>query len=218
MYFFVVLILRSMGKRQIGELEPSEFVVTIMVSELASMPIQETEEPLLTSILSIIMIVVLEITVSFIAYKNVKARKILYGKPSMLFEKGKINQNEMEKQRFNMNDLMEVVRNNGAATLDDVEYVIVETNGNVSVLLKPEKQPLTPSDVGIKPSPSELSYIIIDNGNISFENLKKLGYNNDWLKKQLEKEKINSPQNIFYMGADKNGNTFTVKADADLSN
>jgi len=213
MYFFVVLILRSMGKRQIGELEPSEFVVTIMVSELASIPIQETTEPLATSLLSITMIVILEIIVSFTAYKSVKARKLLYGKPSMLFENGKINQQEMERQRFNMNDLMEVVRNNGATGLDEVEYVIVETNGNVSVLLKPEKQPLTPADIGIKASATNLSYMIIDSGNISFENLKKLGFNNAWLQKELKKERIKSPKEIFYMGADRDGNTFIVKCE-----
>ncbi len=215
MYFFVVVTLRSMGKRQIGELEPSEFVVTIMISELASLPIQETSLPLLTSILAILMLVILEIIVSFTAYKSVKARKLLYGKPSMLFENGKINQKEMEKQRFNMNDLMEVIRNNGASGLDEVEYVIVETNGNVSVLLKSNEQPLKPSDIGLKTSKTEISYIIIDNGNISFENLKKLGYNSDWLRKQLKHEKIKSPNDVFYMGADRQGNTFIVKCEED---
>lgn len=215
MYFFAIFILRSMGKRQIGELEPSEFVVTIMISELASLPIQETTQPLSTSIIAILMLVILEIIVSFTAYKNVKARKLLYGKPSMLFENGKINQKEMEKQRFNMNDLMEVIRNNGACGLDEVEYVIVETNGNVSVMLKAEEQPLKPSDVGLKLPKTELSYMIIDNGNISFENLKKLGYNDDWLRKQLKTENIKSPKDIFYMGADRSGNVFVVKCEED---
>lgn len=215
MYFFVVITLRSMGKRQIGELEPSEFVVTIMISELASMPIQERSQPLLTSILAILMLVILEIIVSFTAYKSVKARKILYGKPSMLFENGKINQKEMEKQRFNMNDLIEVVRNNGASRLDEVEYVIVETNGNVSVLLKSDQQPLKPGDIGIKPPKTEISYMIIDNGTINFENLKGLGYNSDWLKKQLANENIKSPKDVFYFGADRQGNTFLVKNEED---
>lgn len=210
MYFFVVLALRIMGKRQIGELEPSELVVTIMISELASLPIQEPGQPLMTSIVGIILLLVLEVVISFSAYKNMRLRKFFYGTPSMFFKKGKIDQKEMENQRFNLNDLLAEVRNNGAADLSEVDYVLMETNGNVSVILNAENRPLTPKDMNLNPAPPEISYVVIDNGRVNAANLKLLGYNGEWLRTQLENYKVKSPADVFYMGADAAGNVFLI--------
>lgn len=199
MYIFVVFILRIMGKRQIGELEASELVVTIIISEIAALPITNIGVPLSGCILAILVLLILEIFLSQSAYKSVSVRTVLYGKPSTLFKKGKINQEEMKKQRFNVADLMEEIRNSGAISLSQVDYVVMETNGKVSVILNAESSPLTPADVNIKPSPVYMNYVLIDNGNLITPNMKRLGLNDEWLKRQLKKNKIDSVKEVFYL-------------------
>ena len=179
MYFFVVLTLRLMGKRQIGELEASELVVTIIISEIAAMPITNLGVPLIGSILAILILLVLEICLSYAAYRNLNIRTFLYGRPSMFYQKGRLNQGEMQKQRFNLGDLMEELRNSGAVSLDQVDYVLMETNGKVSVIMKAEESPLTPKDVNLKTDTVRMSYVIIDNGNVVVPNMKRLGLRDD---------------------------------------
>ncbi len=210
-YFFVVLVLRLMGKRQIGELEPSELVVTIMISEVAAMPITDVGAPLLVSLLAILILVMLEIFLSYFAYRSTKIRTIFYGRPSMFYENGRLNQQEMRRQRFNVADLMEELRNNGAINLNQVEYVLMETNGKVSVLLKSENSPVTPADLQIKTQPARMSYVLIDNGNLIRGNLKRLGLNDIWLDKLLKKNKLKKPKDVFYLSVEKDtGNTVLI--------
>ncbi|MBQ2932273.1 MAG: DUF421 domain-containing protein [Clostridia bacterium] len=210
MYFFVVLTLRLQGKRQIGELEASELVVTIVISEVAALPIQDTSQPLINSLVSIFLLVILEVLISFGAYKSFALRKIFFGTPSVFYEKGKINESEMEKHRFNLHDLMECVRNTGATNLSEVDFVIMETNGNVSVIPTPQKRSLTPEDVGISPSASALSYVIVDNGCINSHNLKTLGFDENWLRKQLSLKKVSGLADIFCMTATKDGDVIII--------
>ncbi len=210
MYFFVVLTLRLLGKRQIGELEPSELVVTIVISEVAAMPIQDTSESLVSSLVVIFLLLILEVLLSFGAYKSFAARKLFYGTPSVFYEKGIINQKEMKKQRFNLNDLMECVRNTGATSLSEVDFVIMETNGNVSVIPKTEHRPVELSDIGLTAAPAQISYIIIDNGTINQNNLKRLGFNETWLAKQLKTKKIPDASEVFCMTADKSGEVVII--------
>ncbi len=205
MYFFVVLMLRLLGKRQIGELEPSELVVTIVISEVAALPIQDVSQPLSNSLVAIFLLLILEVVLSFSAYKSFWARKFFYGTPSVFYEKGKINQREMKKQRFNLNDLMECVRNTGLTSLADVDFVIMETNGNVSVVPTQQKE-----ESQSTPSSPYISYIIIDNGHINENNLNRLGFDENWLLTQLKKRKYNSPHEIFCMTADMQKNTVII--------
>ena len=202
-YFFVVLVLRMMGKRQIGELEPSELVVTIMISEVAALPITDVGKPLLVSLLAILVLVILEIFLSYFAYRSTKIRSIFYGRPSMFFENGKLHQKEMRRQRFNVADLMEEIRNNGAVSLNEVEYVLMETNGKVSVILKSENSPVTLGDLNIRTEPVRMSYVLIDNGNLISGNLKRLGLNDIWLKKILRENKLNRVKDVFYLSVEK---------------
>ena len=210
MYFFVVLTLRMLGKRQISELEPSELVVTIVISEVAALPIQDVSAPLINSLLAIFLLVILEIIISFAAYKNLKARKLFFGTPSVFYEKGKINQKEMEKQRFNLNDLMECVRNTGATSLSEVDFVIMETNGNVSVIPNAKNRTVNTSDMNLNPEPTFLSYVIVDNGNLNKNNLKRLSFDENWLEKQLKKQKISSLNEVFCMTATQNGDVVII--------
>lgn len=214
MYFFMILSLRMLGKRQIGELEPSELVVTIVISEVAALPIQDTSQPIINSLIAISLLLILEVLLSFGAYKNFTVRKIFFGTPSVFYEKGAINQREMSKQRFNLNDLMETVRNTGATSLSEVDYVIMETNGNVSVIPKPEYSPVTPMNLEIKStSPNFISYVIIDNGHINKNNLNRLGFNEEWLKKQLKNHKVSKAAEVFCMTADKQGEVVIIPTD-----
>lgn len=199
MYVFVVFILRIMGKRQIGELEASELVVTIIISEIAALPITNIGVPLSGCILAILILLIMEIFLSQAAYKSVSVRTVLYGKPSTLFKKGRINQSEMEKQRFNVADLMEEIRNSGAISLNQIDYVVMETNGKVSVILNAENSPVTPSDMNLKPSTVYMNYVIIDNGNLIKTNMERLGLNDEWLNEQLKKSKIGHIREVFYL-------------------
>lgn len=210
MYTFVVVTLRAMGKRQIGELEPSELVVTIIISDIAAAPINDLNQPLISNVLSILILFILEVSLSYLAYRNLKIRTLIYGKPSTFFSKGKINQTEMERQRFSIGDLMEEVRNSGASSLKEVSYVIMETNGNVSVIPNAKDRPLTPRDIGLDVEPTVISYIIIDNGNVLKSNLVRLGFDENWLKKQLKKHNVKRAGQVFYMGVDETGEVVFV--------
>ncbi|MBQ9737003.1 MAG: DUF421 domain-containing protein [Clostridia bacterium] len=202
-----------LGKRQIGELEPSELVVTIVISEVAALPIQDVSQPLISSLIAIFLLVVLEVIVSFSAYKSFKVRRILFGTPSVFYEKGKINQREMEKQRFNLNDLMECVRNTGATSLSEVDFVLMETNGNVSVIPNAQNRSVNISDLNLKSSPTLLSYVIVDNGHINHNNLKRLGFDENWLQKQLELQDIKDSDSVFCMTATQDGETVIIPCD-----
>lgn len=211
MYVLVVFCLRVMGKRQIAELEPSELVVTIIISEIAADPVVDPGTPFLTAVVSIVILLFLEVFLSFIAYKNINIRSLLYGKPSTFFSDGKINQKEMQNQRYSIGDLLEEIRNQGATSLNDVEYVIMETNGNVSVIQNSISRPVTPSDLGLDVQPTEISYIIIDNGNLIKSNLIRLNLSKNWLMDELKKEGVKKISQVFYMGADKSGNAVVIK-------
>lgn len=218
MYFFVVLTLRLLGKRQIGELEPSELVVTIVISEVAALPIQDPSQSLINSLVVIFLLLILEVLLSFGAYKSFAARKLFYGTPSVFYEKGVINQKEMKKQRFNLNDLMECIRNTGATSLSEVDFVIMETNGNVSVIPKTEHRNVSMEDLGLSAPPAQISYIIIDNGSINHNNLKRLGYNETWLEKQLKAKKIPKADEVFCMTADSLGEVVIITNEKERKN
>ena len=199
MYVFVVLTLRLMGKRQIGELEASELVVTIIISEIAAMPITNLGVPLSSSVIAILILLILEVCLSYVAYRSLSVRTLLYGRPSMFFQKGRLNQEEMKKQRFNVADLMEELRNNGAISLSQVDYVIMETNGKVSVIMNAQNSSVTPSDLNLNPEPVHMSYVIIANGNLVRPNMERLGLNDDWLDKQLKTYNLKHPKDVFYL-------------------
>lgn len=147
LYLIVITVVRLMGKRQVGELEPTELVVTIMISELASIPMQETGIPLSAGLIPIVTIFMLEVLFSYIQMKNKKIRRFVSGKPSVLVHEGKIILDEMRRIRFNRDDLMEELRLAGCANIGDVQYAILETNGQLSVILKKDKQPITQKDL-----------------------------------------------------------------------
>lgn len=209
LYLVVVVALRIMGKRQIGELQPSELVVAIMISDLASVPMQTIDIPLITGILPVLTLVVSEIGMSFLTLKSKKARKIITGEPNILIYDGHINENEMERLRFNINDLVEELRINNYFNIADIEVAVLETNGQISIVPKPDARPVTIRDMGIKkPQSDGLVYLLISDGELNKNELVRAGKNEQWLKKQLKAKGIERINSVFIASLDMNGKLF----------
>lgn len=147
LYLLVVLGLRMMGKRQVGEMQPSELVVAIMISDLASIPMQDVGIPLLSGVIPIFTLIIVEIALSQISLKNRKFRTLLTGKPSVIIHNGRILRDEMKKLRFNHDDLTEQLRIQGYVSIKDINFAILETNGQLSIIPKPQKQQASVEDV-----------------------------------------------------------------------
>jgi len=207
-FFFITGVFRLMGKRQVGELQASELVVAILISEIASVPIQDSSNSLLFSLMAIVILLTCEVTLSLVCQKVPKIRRIVFGEPSVLVENGKINQKEMRRQRLSISDLMENIRNSGIGSISEIEYLIVETNGKVSAIQKAGKSPATPEDLNLVVQDKEISYIIIDDGKIFEYNIRQLGFDGNWLRARLNEGKVKTPKDVYYMSATKSGEVF----------
>jgi uncharacterized membrane protein YcaP (DUF421 family) len=209
LYIIVVAAVRLMGKRQIGELQPSELVVAILISELAAIPMQETGIPITSGVVPILTLISLEIILSAITVISLKARTIITGKPSILISNGVINQMEMRRLRFTIDDLMEELRLAGIMSIDEVAWAILETNGKLSVFPTEENKPVTAKLMNITPSSGGLPNTIISDGTVSFVTLKNIGKDIMWLKNTL----INSnlvPEQVFLMTIDSQDKTLII--------
>ena len=146
LYLIVLVVMRLMGKREIGQLQPFELAISIMIADLASIPMTEIGIPIFNGIVPILGLLVMHLILSLINLKSLKAREIICGKPSILIYRGKINEKELKKERFTINELEERLRGNNVVNLGDVEYAILETSGQVTVIQKPEKRNTIPED------------------------------------------------------------------------
>lgn len=188
LYIVIILAIRIMGKRQICELQTSELVVTLLISDIAAIPMQNTEQSLLSGIVPILILIVCEIIISLLMLKRAGFRRIICGKPIVIISDGKINQSEMHQLRMSTEDLSEELRQQGIFNIEDVGFAIVETNGKLSVLKKPEKDIPTAEELGIKTNDKGLEVVVISDGEISKYSLKICGLNRDWLFDILKKE------------------------------
>lgn len=187
LYLIVLIVMRLMGKRQIGELQPFELAISIMIADLASVPMSELGIPLTNGIIPILGLLVMDLLISWLNMKSINFRKIVCGKPSILIYRGKIDEKQLKKERFTINELQERLRGNDIFDIADVEYAILETNGEISVITKPEKKNLTPEDMGIEAEYEGIPYDLVVEGKIMHENLKTIGKNEKWLDKELDK-------------------------------
>ncbi|WP_461613721.1 DUF421 domain-containing protein [Clostridium sp. Marseille-QA1073] len=197
LYSFLLIIMRLMGKRQLGQLEPFDLVTALMISELAALPMEDNRMPLISSMIPITTLVVLQIITSIIQLKSEKARTLLNGEPSILIKDGEVDLKELRNQRFNLDDLLEELRLNGYFNLSDIHYAILETNGNISIMPKEENTPITPKFLNISVQERSMPMIIINDGTINNQNLEKVGKNMKWVKKQLRKNNIESYEDVF---------------------
>lgn len=197
LYAVVVICMRIMGKRQIGEFQPYELVITIMISELASLPMQDTRIPLIHGIIPIISLLIIQVIISIVELKSVKSRDIICGRPSVLVKEGKIVIQELKNQRFTTNELLEELRLQGYYNLEDIQYAILETNGQLSVIQKTDQTPVTKQDMNIKCQQDILPVELIMDGKIIYNNLKIINKDIHWLNKQLKEHHITSADEVF---------------------
>lgn len=172
LYLVVVISVRVMGKRQIGEMQPSELVVAIMISDLASVPMQAIDIPLLSGVIPVITLLIGEVTMSFISLKSRRLRRYITGEPSIVVYDGHINEHELERMRFNLNDLMEQLRLSGCPDISKVKVAVLETNGQLSVVEKNADEPGLP-------------YLLITDGEINRSELERASRTEKWLKSKL---------------------------------
>lgn len=210
LYFSIIALYRLMGKRQIGEMQPGELVLAIMVSDIATIPMQSPNVPLITGVIPILILMILEIFLSFLAQKSNAARKIITGTPNFIIANGKLVIQEMERLRFNIDDLFEQLRTNGYANIDEVEYAILETNGMMSIIPKSGKRTVTPDDLRLTPPAATLPRCIIKDGRIDKENLSSIGKDGAWLNRQLSRRNLTAKQ-VFLLCADQKDVTFIQK-------
>ena len=187
LYIVVLIVMRLMGKREIGQLQPFELAISIMIADLAATPMTESGIPITDGIMPILGLLVMHLTISMINIKSTKAREIICGKPSLLIYRGKIEQKTLKKERFTINELEERLRDNNIFNIGDVEYAILETSGQVTVIPKPNKKTVTPEDLNIEPKYEGIPYDLVVDGKVMYKNLEKIGKNYVWLKKQTEK-------------------------------
>lgn len=190
LYILVLIIMRLMGKREIGQLQPFELAISIMIADLASVPMADIGIPISSGIIPILGLLVMHLIISLINLKSIKARRIISGKPSILIYRGKIDEKVLKKERFTINELQERLRGNNVASIGDVEYAILETSGQVTVIQKPDKRTSIPADFNIMPEYEGIPYDLVIDGTVMEENLRAIGKDYTWLKKQVEKFKI----------------------------
>ena len=210
LYIIVLVVMRLMGKREIGQLQPFELAISIMIADLASIPMADTGIPITNGIIPILGLLVMHLIISVCNLKSTKMRQLICGKPSILIYRGKIDEKMLRKERFTINELQERLRDSNVMNLGDVEYAILETSGQINVIQKPNKRSCIPEDFGIEPEYEGISYDLVVDGKIMYENLKSLGKNYQWLKKQVNKFGYN-PEEALIVTIDGKGQFFSQK-------
>ena len=187
LYIIVLIVMRLMGKREIGQLQPFELAISIIIADLASLPMTETGVPISNGIIPILGLLVMHLVISMLNMKSTKIREIICGKPSILIFRGKIDEEVLKRERFTINELEERLRDNNIFNIGDVEYAVLETSGQVTVIPKPNKRPTTPEDFNMEPKYEGIPYDLVVDGKVMYKNLEKIGKNYVWLQKQTEK-------------------------------
>ena len=210
-YVALILFMRLMGKRQLGDLEVSELIVTVLISEVASAPLVEQDATLADGLVPLGTLFLLEFILSNFTVKSVKLRHLLSGNPSILVTRGQVNQSQMKKNRFTPDELMESLRNQGVLDISSVEYAILETDGRLNIILTPGNRTVTAGQLGIETSNSGYPVIVINSGRVLTKNLSLLGRDETWLIAQLQANGLRSAKDVYMMTADMAGEVFLVQ-------
>lgn len=205
LYIAVLAAVRIMGKREIGQLSAFDLVVAIMIAELAAMAMDKVEMPIYVGLTPIVTLVVLEILFSWLSLKNHTIRGLVEGEPSIVISNGKIVEKELRKLRYNVTDLLGQLREKNVHNIDDVQFAVLETSGKLSVVLKDDRRPLTPRDLGMPPRYEGLPFPLIFDGKIHRDNLHKLHLDEDWLLSEVQKKGIASVEDVLYASLDCRG-------------
>ncbi|MCX7615170.1 MAG: DUF421 domain-containing protein, partial [Clostridiales bacterium] len=211
LYAIIILAVRAMGKREIGQLQPSELVVMILISELAAVPMQDFGIPLINGLIPIFILACAEIILSGIALKNLKVRKILSGNAVEIIQNGIINQQNLWQTRMSIDDLLEELRLKNVHNLSDVQSAQIETNGQLSFVLWPNARPITPNVMKLPPELTSLAATIISDGRLMSQNLKSSGRDLIWVDKILKNQNIQNVEDVFLLSADQHENIICIK-------
>lgn len=204
LYIVVLIVMRIMGKREIGQLQTFEFVIAIMIADVATIPMSEVGVPIINGITPIFGLLVMHIFISCINMKSIKMRALICGKPSIMINKGKIDEKVMIKERYTINELQEKLRALNIGSIEDVEYAILETNGQLSVIEKAERRASRPEDFGIVPEYEGMTYDLVIDGVVMNDNLKIINKDYKWLRNELKKHKISPEEALLVTINEKN--------------
>ncbi len=210
LYVIITLSLRLMGKRQLGELQPSELVVTILISNIAAIPVEDSSVPMLMGVVPILTLVSLDVIVSAIMLKFPKFRKLIIGSPRVIMSEGVIMQKEMKRLRYTVDDLVEAMREEQIFDINEIYYAIVETTGKIHFLKKKDYQNAEKADIGCGGSSSDPPAVIIRDGREDEEQLNSMGLGMGWLRQQLREQQLGI-KDVFLMTADRNGQNTIIK-------
>ncbi len=212
LYIVVTLAIRLMGKRQIGDMQPNELVITLLISEIAAIPLQDSQQPISVGVAAILVLVFIEIIISILSMKSFYIRRLLNGRSVVIIKNGTIDQNAMRNVRMTVIDLIELLRDKDVFDISDVAFAVLEVNGNLSVLLKKDIQPVTPKDIKLNVNETKLPLPVISDGKIIYESLNSLQITPQKLNKMLKHHKV-SPKEIFLMTLDRDGNQTIINKD-----
>ena len=210
LYIFVTLGIRLMGKRQIGEMQPNELVVTLLISEIAAIPLQDTSQPILDGVVAIFTLVILEIIISVTAMKSITVRKLMNGKSAVIIKNGVVDQQAMKNVRMTVLDLVELLRGQNVFDISTVAFAVLEVNGNLSILLKSSEQPATSGDLKLNKEAAVLPLPVISDGKLINESLKALETDSVKIKKILD-DNNTVIENVFLMTMDRDAKFTLIK-------
>lgn len=210
LYILIVFGIRLLGKRQVGELEPTELVLALIIADLASVPMQDNGIPLLAGIIPIVVLLCLSLIMSVLMVRSIRFRALLCGRPSIIIERGTLKESELLRNRLTLDELMEELRVKGYTDLRCIQYAILETNGQLSVIPKASEKAATVSQLGFHPPEPGLPAILISDGHLLSHNLRDRGYKPEWLQAQLNAYGVTRPEDVFLLSVDELGQTYFV--------
>ncbi len=217
LYLLIIAGIRLMGKRQVGELEPSELVLDLIIADLAAVPMQDFGIPLLAGIIPILTLLCTTMILSVLTMKSVKFRAIVCGRPSIIVDNGRLRQREMAKNRFTVDELMEELRMNGVTDLSTVKYAILETNGKLSVLPYANLLPPTARQMAVPSEEGGLPVVVINDGRVLQRNLAARGLDESWLKKSLTQHHDSTSGEVYLLTVDELGRVYFAAKDVGVS-
>ncbi|MBQ5368665.1 MAG: DUF421 domain-containing protein [Peptococcaceae bacterium] len=217
-YLLLLASIRIMGKREIGQLSNLDFVVAIVIAELATLPLTDRNLTLMHSIIPMLILTVLQVGISLICLKSNKFRRFLYGRPNLLIASGRLQMNEMRKARYNIDDLMSQLRQKDVFDIAEVEYAVLETSGELTVLLKTESKPITKGDFQIQESDKfkGMPLTLIDDGEINLKGMREHHLTKQWLMTKLKQNGIDNPQNVFFASISNDGTLYMISREEAL--
>lgn len=211
LYVLLMVGLRLLGKRQIADMEPSELVLTLIISDLAVVPMQDYGIPMINGVLPIITLLCLSMLLSFFNLKSIRFRALICGTPAVIIQHGEVNQKNMAKNRLTLDELFEQLRSQGFTDLSAVKYAVLETNGQLSILPYTKESPITPQAANLDVTDQvTLPILVINDGHVMEDNLRASGHDKKWLTKQLSHRKLQSPREVFLMTVDENNTVICV--------